>query len=77
MKVEVKLIATYREYLPAECKGKTVMEVEEGTTAVSLLTALGVPIDESVVLVDGRTPNPDEALTEGVTVCSFSAVAGG
>ena len=77
MKVEVKLFATYREYLPPECKGKTVMEVEEGTTAVSLLTALGVPIEESVVLVDGRTPNPNETLTEGVTVCSFSAVAGG
>jgi sulfur carrier protein ThiS len=77
MKVEVKLFATYREYLPAECKGKTVMEVEEGTTAVSLLTSLGVPVEESVVLVDGRTPNPDETLTEGVTVCSFSAVGGG
>ncbi len=77
MKVNVKLIATYREYLPPECKGKTVIEVEEGTTAVSLLASLGVPIEESVVLVNGRSPQPDEILTEGVTIASFSAVAGG
>ncbi|MCP4423000.1 MAG: hypothetical protein GY803_00765 [Chloroflexi bacterium] len=77
MKVHVKLVATYREYLPPECKGKVDMDVAEGTTAVSILTDLGVPIEESVVLVDGRSPNPDETLQEGATVFAFPATAGG
>lgn len=77
MKVNVKLIATYRELLPPECKGKAELDVAEGMTAVDLLAQLGVPIDESVVLVDGRTPDPREPLKEGDSVCAFSATAGG
>ncbi len=53
------------------------MEVAEGTTAVDLLISLGVPIEESVVLVDGRTPDPNQPLQEGDSVCAFSATAGG
>ncbi len=49
----------------------------EGTTAVDLLTQLGVPVEESVVLVDGRTLEPDQSLKEGASVCAFSATAGG
>ncbi len=77
MKVQVKLIATYRDLLPPECRGKMEIEVAEGTTAVDLLARLGVPIAESVVLVDGRTPDPDQPLREGNVVCAFSATAGG
>ncbi|MCK5921505.1 MAG: MoaD/ThiS family protein [Methylococcales bacterium] len=73
----MKLFATYREYLPPECNGKMEMEVPEGATAVSVLTDLGIPIDESVLLVDGRSPNPGETLNPGEVVCAFSAVAGG
>ncbi len=77
MKVQVKLIATYRDLLPPECRGRMELEVAEGTTAVDLLTQLGVPVEESVVLVDGRTPEPDQSLKEGASVCAFSATAGG
>ncbi|MCB9422668.1 MAG: hypothetical protein H6667_22890 [Ardenticatenaceae bacterium] len=77
IKVHLKLIATYREYLPPENKGMVEIEVAEGTTAVAILTDLGIPIEESVVLVDGRTPNPGETLQENVTVFAFPATAGG
>lgn len=77
MKVQLKLIATYRELLPPENNGKAEIDVPEGTTAVSILTDLGVPIDESVILVDGRSPNPGETLQEGNVVFAFSAIAGG
>jgi hypothetical protein len=77
MKVHIKLIATYREYLPPENKGKAEIDVPEGTTAVSVLADLGVPIDESVLLVDGRSPNPGETLEEGNVVFAFPATAGG
>ena len=77
MEIQVKLIATYREFLPPECKGKTIVDVPAGTTAVTILTDLGVPIEESVVLVDGRSPNPGETLQEGSVVFVFPATAGG
>ena len=77
MKIEVKLIATYRDYLPPECKGRVEIDVPEGTTAVSVLNQLGVPLVESVILVDGRTPDPDQALREGNVVFAFPATAGG
>ncbi|MCP5101634.1 MAG: hypothetical protein GY943_39320, partial [Chloroflexi bacterium] len=53
MKIQIKLIATYRQYLPPENEGKAEMDVPVGTTAVAILSDLGVPIAESVVLVDG------------------------
>lgn len=77
MKVHIKLVATYREYLPPEYEGKIDMDVTEGATAVSILTNLGIPIEESVVLVDGRSPNPDETLIEGSVIFAFPATAGG
>jgi len=77
MKVHLKLIATYREILPPENNGKATIDVPEGTTAASLLANLGVPIDESVILVDGRSPNPGEKLQEGNVVFAFQATAGG
>jgi sulfur carrier protein ThiS len=77
IKVHLKLIATYREYLPPENKGKADIEVVEGTTAVAILTDLGIPLKESVVLVDGRSPNPGETLQEGSVVFAFPATAGG
>lgn len=79
MQIQVKLFATYREYLPPECtKGVLDMEASEGETAVSILTQLSVPTDgASVVLVNGRSPEPDRFLQEGDVVCAFPAIAGG
>lgn len=77
MKVQLKLIASYRDYLPPENEGKAEVEVPEGTSAVSLLNEIGVPIEETVILVDGRSPNPGETLKEGNVVFAFHATAGG
>ena len=77
MKVQLKLIATYQEFLPPINKGKAEIDVPEGATAVSVLTDLGIPIDECVILVDGRSPNPGETLQEGNVVFAFPAMAGG
>ena len=84
MQIQVKLFATYRDYLPSECtrggntSGVLDMEAQEGETAVTVLTRLGVPTDEaSVVVVNGRSPEPDQLLQEGDVVCAFPAIAGG
>ena len=54
------------------------MEVQEGETAVSILNQLGVPIDgTSVILINGRSPDPDQPLQEGDTIAAFPAIAGG
>ena len=77
MKVHLKLFATYRDFLPPENNGKADIDVQEGTTAVSIIADLGVPLDESVVLVDGRSPNPGETVQEGNVIAAFPATAGG
>lgn len=79
MHIEVKLFATYRDYLPpGSQRGRCELEAVEGETAVSLLTRLGVPTDAaSVVLVNGRSPAPDQLLQEGDVVSAFPAIAGG
>ena len=77
MKVQLKLIATYREFLPPENNGKAEIEVPEGSTAESVIADLGIPLDESVILVDGRSPNPGDTLQEGNVIFAFSAQAGG
>ncbi len=74
----MKLLVTYRVYLPPECEGGThELEVSEEETAVSLLTRFGVPVEESVVIVNGRTPDKGELLQEGDVVCAFPISAGG
>ena len=77
MKVQLTLIASYRDFLPPENEGKAEIDVPEGTTAVSILTDFGVPLEETVILVDGRTPEPGQTLQEGNVVFAFHATAGG
>jgi len=77
MKVHLKLIASYRDILPPESNGKTTIDVPEGTTAESVLVDFGVPLEETVILVDGRTHSPGETLQEGNVVFAFHATAGG
>jgi sulfur carrier protein ThiS len=42
-----------------------------------VLAGLPVPVEESVVLVNGRTPQPGQALQEGDVLCLFPAIGGG
>ena len=77
MKVHLKLFATYRDFLPPESNGKADLDVPEGSTAVSIIADLGVPLEESVILVDGRSPDPGETIQEGNVIAAFPATAGG
>ncbi|MFL7839299.1 MAG: MoaD/ThiS family protein [Candidatus Promineifilaceae bacterium] len=75
--MQLKLIASYRDFLPPENEGRVEIEISEGVTAVAILKDLGIQIEESVILVDGRSPNPDETLQDGSVVSAFQATAGG
>ncbi len=79
MHVRVKLIATYREYLPPGTRGDTVeLEVAEGSTVAEVLAPFGIPLDDSsVIVVNGRTVPLETPLQEGDTIAAFSAIAGG
>jgi sulfur carrier protein ThiS len=77
MKVQLKLIASYCDFLPPEKEGKAEIEIPVGTTAVAVLETLGIPIEESVILVDGRSPEPGETLQEGNVIFAFHATVGG
>jgi molybdopterin converting factor small subunit len=80
MKVQVKLLATYRKLLPPEAKtNKFEVEIPAGTTIAGLMSIYGVPLtDESVFLINGITPeNLEQVLSDGDVVAAFSAMAGG
>lgn len=78
MKIRVKLLATYQKYLPPDCSSSSYeMEVPPNAPVEDVLARLPVPLEESVVLVNGRTPQPGQTLQEGDVLCLFPAVAGG
>ncbi len=78
MRIEIKLLATYRRHLPTGSLSSSYqMTVAEGTLVDELLPQLPVPAEDSVVLVNGRGPQPGQLLQEGDVVCLFPAIAGG
>lgn len=79
MKVNVKLIATYREHLPPGTEGNiTSVEVPPGSTIAEILAPFGIPLDDSsVIVLNGLTAPLDTPVSAGDTIAAFSAIAGG
>ncbi|MBI9045863.1 MAG: MoaD/ThiS family protein [Anaerolineaceae bacterium] len=79
MKITLKFLANYRQYLPPEAiGGQYDMEIETGLHALEIVAQFGVPTDEnSVILVNGRTPKQEDILQDGDIVFVFPAMAGG
>ena len=81
MHVQVKLFATFRQYLPPETPGDAYdAQVPHGTRVGELLSQLGVPTDKPgglVILVNGRQSDLRHVLEEGDVVAAFPAIAGG
>ncbi len=79
MKVSVKLLATYRKYLPPATQGNTCeVNISSGLSPKDLLIQFDIPLGAaSVVLVNGRMPDPNYRVVEGDVVCAFPAEGGG
>ena len=79
MRVQVRLYASLRAYLPPPAPGApTVVDVPDGATVGDLLQKLFIPHDEvKVVFVNGRTRPPEWVLQDGDEVGVFPPVGGG
>jgi molybdopterin synthase sulfur carrier subunit len=79
MNISLKLIATYRKFLPEGTPGNTIkLEITPGTKVEVLVSTFGIPVDDtSVIVVNGQTPVDGQELEDGDVVSVFPALAGG
>ncbi len=79
MKVEVKLFANFREYLPPGSeKYSCFLEMEEGTTVGQVLKKLNIPDSiPMITLVNGLHRDVGEPLQPGDALSVFPPIAGG
>ena len=79
MRVEVRVFATLRPYLPELGIGEAkVVEVPEGVTFGQLREMLGLPADEvKVIMRNSLHVGPDDLVQDGDRIAFIPAVAGG
>jgi len=79
MKVEVKLFANFREYLPPGSeKYSCTLELEEGVTIGQILERLKIPTSQPMIsLVNGIHRKLEDPLQPGDVLSIFPPVAGG
>jgi molybdopterin synthase sulfur carrier subunit len=79
MKLEIKLFANFREFLPAGTEKYTCwLELEEGTTIGQVLEKLKIPDDiPMITLVNGLHRTFEDRLQPGDVLSVFPPVAGG
>ncbi|MBW2494807.1 MAG: MoaD/ThiS family protein [Deltaproteobacteria bacterium] len=79
MKIQVKLIATYRDHLPPGTSGNTTsVDVRPGSSVRDVLAPFGIPLDGSTVIaLNGVTVPLETTVSEGDRVAAFSAIGGG
>ena len=79
MKVELKLYASLRKYLPEHVAGNNSrVEVQEGKTVGQLIHELNIPEDAPKILfVNGIHVNRDYVFKDGDRLALFPPIAGG
>jgi sulfur-carrier protein len=79
VRVEVRLFATLRSFLPPDSRdGVVFLDVPDGSTVRDVAKRLGIPPDlERVALVNGLDRTPDTRLDAGDVVTLFPPLSGG
>ena len=80
MRITVRLLASYRRYLPQGPEERTgyCQEMPTGSTVGDVLAGLPIPAgDVYTFFVNGRHADRGQALQEGDVVSVFPAVGGG
>ncbi len=79
MKVELRLFASLRQYLPGESKNNEgTTRFRDGITVNGVLEDLGIPRETvKIMFLNGTHATGDEVLREGDRLGIFPPVAGG
>ena len=80
MQITVRLLASYRRYLPDghDEQAGYALEVAAGTSVADLLVDLPIPpTDAYTFFLNGRHADPTRVLADGDVVSVFPAVGGG
>jgi len=79
MRVEVRVFATLRRYLPELGIGEPkIMDVPDGTTFDQLREMLGLPADEvKVIMRNGLQVEPEDVIHDGDRIAYIPATGGG
>ncbi|MBT3314729.1 MAG: thiamine biosynthesis protein ThiS [Anaerolineae bacterium] len=79
VKVEVRVFATLRKYLPELGIGEPkIVELPQGSTFEDLREMLGLPIEEiKIIMRNGIQTEMDEIIEDGDRIAYAPAVAGG
>lgn len=77
MQIHVQLYGTLRDRLPAEAKGKTILQLEAGTTAAEALAELGLDDAAMIAINDEHESEHAQTLQDGDRLSVFMPVAGG
>ena len=80
MQIAVRLLASYRRYLPEDHDAEAgfLFEIEPGTSVADVLGELPIPRNgTTTVMVNGRHANLQQRLEAGDVLAVFPAVGGG
>ena len=79
MKVEVRIFATLRRYIPEFGVGEAkIVELPGGATFEELRNQLGLPLEEiKIIMRNGIQTDMDEIIEDGDRIAYVPAVGGG
>ncbi|GBD26072.1 hypothetical protein HRbin30_01399 [bacterium HR30] len=79
MRVQVRLHASLRKYLPPDALDDTVVvELKPGATVADAIAALRIPPNHAkIAVVDGKQSDLEAPLEEGQQLSLFPPLAGG
>ncbi len=79
IRVNVRLFATLRRFFPDYDPEKGIeMKAEEGSTVQNLIHTLQLPEKEArVILINGRSKNLTDTITDGDQINIFTPLGGG
>ena len=77
MKIHLQLYSILREKLPADAKGRAVLQLDDGTTLSDLLKDLGIERRAVISVNDVQESDKSYPLQDGDEVKIFSSVSGG
>ena len=77
MEIHVQLYSVLRDKLPPEAKGRTILQVEAGTTLGDILKELGITRKVVVSLNGVQISDKSRQLNDGDDIKIFSSTSGG